>query len=573
MKRILTHEPFHPFETADLRIDIAVVGAGVSGAYAAWRLKQRYPEKHIVLFEYSNRVGGRLYTKTLPGMPHVHAELGGMRFIPQTQKMVAGLVDYLELPTRDFLMGAPPPVGNSNNLLYLRRRLLRVRDLTDPAKVPYLLDPTEQGMNPDELQAYVMYSLFPNADSFTQDDWNRATVFDGQPLYTIGFWNLLYRMLSSEAYQFMDDAGGYYTNVANTNAVTSLPTDDFAASIQYLTLTQGYQRLPITLVDRFVHDEAGDFRPNYRLDAFGRLPGQPYALRFVPTVTDEADVTHDAEGEKDLAVHADSVILAMPRRSLELIRWDGFDDPWLRANLPSVISQAAFKIFLAYPYPWWRQLGLVAGRTITDMPIRQTFYFQTEGEIGGIQPDNLNSLMMVSYSDLGAVPFWKALEAGEPFAGHPNPFVPQDQALVPSHRFTITRQMVEAAQQQVKEVHNLRYVPEPYSAAYHDWSADPYGAGWHGWKAGYKFWEIMPRMRHPIPDENVFICGEAYSLNQGWVEGALQTAELMLEEHFGLDRPRAWLPDDYDLGPSTLQWPATSQAIKVSLLSLRRHAT
>ena len=49
------------------------------------------------------------------------------------------------------------------------------------------------------------------------------------------------------------------------------------------------------------------------------------------------------------------------------------------------------------------------------------------------------------------------------------------------------------------------------------------------------------------PDERVFICGEAYSINQGWVEGALQTAELMLEEHFGLKRP-SWLPSDYSLG-------------------------
>ena len=55
-------------------------------------------------------------------------------------------------------------------------------------------------------------------------------------------------------------------------------------------------------------------------------------------------------------------------------------------------------------------------------------------------------------------------------------------------------------------------------------------------------------MRKPLPSENVYICGEAYSNNQGWVEGALQTAQLMLEEHFGVKRPD-WLPRDYDLGP------------------------
>ena len=37
----------------------------------------------------------------------------------------------------------------------------------------------------------------------------------------------------------------------------------------------------------------------------------------------------------------------------------------------------------------------------------------------------------------------------------------------------------------------------------------------------------------PFADRPLFICGEAYSDAQGWVEGALQTADMMLEK-FGL---------------------------------------
>lgn len=44
-------------------------------------------------------------------------------------------------------------------------------------------------------------------------------------------------------------------------------------------------------------------------------------------------------------------------------------------------------------------------------------------------------------------------------------------------------------------------------------------------------------MRRPVADCDLFICGEAYSCAQGWTEGALESAEAMLEEHFGLDRP------------------------------------
>ena len=91
-------------------LDVAVVGGGVSGCYSAWRLQQeKGAHAKIGLFEYSDRIGGRLYTVTLPGIPHVKAEVGGMRYIPDQHIMVASLVDHLQLPTSDFPMGAPPP--------------------------------------------------------------------------------------------------------------------------------------------------------------------------------------------------------------------------------------------------------------------------------------------------------------------------------------------------------------------------------------------------------------------------------------------------------------------------------
>lgn len=53
-------------------------------------------------------------------------------------------------------------------------------------------------------------------------------------------------------------------------------------------------------------------------------------------------------------------------------------------------------------------------------------------------------------------------------------------------------------------------------------------------------WEIIPKMLQPVADVPVYICGEAYCDNQGWVDGALQNAELMLQKHFHL-HPPDWL--------------------------------
>ena len=102
---------------------------------------------------------------------------------------------------------------------------------------------------------------------------------------------------------------------------------------------------------------------------------------------------------------------------------------------------------------------------------------------------------------------------------------------------------------QVAEVHALPSIDPPYSAVYHTWNEDPYGGGWHEWKANYRLDEVMCRMRKPVESERIYIVGEAYSYGQGWVEGALDTAESVVEDFFGLKRP-SWLEKGYALLPN-----------------------
>ncbi len=535
-------------------LDVAVVGGGVSGAYCAWRLQhERGADARIALFEYSDRIGGRLYTVTMPGLPHVKAEVGGMRYIPDQHIMVASVVDHLHLKTKPFPMGAPEPVGSNCNLFYLRGRHLRLHQLADPAKVPYNLAWIERGLGPTNLQVQVMNNIYPGMANLSLCDTMKVRAF-GKPLWKWGFWDLMFKALSNEGYQFMKDAGGYDANVANANAVTQLPATEYSDQTQFLTLAEGYDQLPIQLADRFNHRGPGGLPEgqrvlmNHRLAELEIGAGEyPYTLHFEPTVTTHGKTL--LAGAERVTVRARKVILAMPRRSLELVRSRFFDDPWLKANIPSVLIQSAFKLFLAYESPWWRALGLVAGRSVTDLPIRQTYYFGTEAEQEGGLPF-MNSLLMASYNDISTVPFWKGLELGEPYEGYrPTCLEPGVDRIVPRMEFPATAEMVEVANRQVAAVHALPELPMPYSAVYHSWNEDPYGGGWHEWKAAYRLDEVMCRMRKPVEDQDVYIVGEAYSYGQGWVEGALDTAESMLEDFFGLSRPH-WIPKSYALMPN-----------------------
>jgi len=539
-----------------MKLDVAVVGGGVSGAYSAWRLQQERGQKqHIGLFEYSDRIGGRLYTITMPGLPNVKAEVGGMRYIPGQHLTVAGLIDHLGLETKAFPMGAPKPVGSRCNPFYLRGRHLRLHELSDPDKVPYQLASSERGLGPTNLQVQVMNALYPGFADLSLCDQMKVRVF-GKPIWQFGFWNLLYRVLSNEGYQFMRDAGGYDANVANSSAVTQLPATEYSDDTEFLTLRGGFDELPTTLARQFndhldgVSPKGRRIHMNHRLARIEQVQGEHrYRLVFEPTATTESR-TRVAAGADPVVVEAKQVILAMPRRSLELIEGDFFfQDPWLRESLPSVLAQHAFKLFLAYERPWWRALGLVAGRAVTDLPVRQVYYFGTEAEQEGGRPF-LNSLLMASYNDISTVPFWKGLEGGDAYAGYrPSCLEEGVRNVMPTMEYTATDEMVRAANTQVAEVHALPELPLPYAAVYHDWSGDPYGGGWHEWKANYRLDEIMCRMRKPVPDHDVFVVGEAYSYDQGWVEGALDTAESTLQEFLGMPRP-AWLPKKHPLLPN-----------------------
>jgi len=536
-------------------LDVAVVGGGVSGAYSAWRLQgEQGSSARIALFEYSDCIGGRLYTVTLPGLPHVKAEVGGMRYIPDEHIVVASLVDYLQLPTRDFPMGAPPPVGSNCNLFYLRGRHLRLHELADPAKVPYNVAWSERGLGPTNLQVQVMNNIYPNFGNLSLCDQMKIKAF-GQPIWKYGFWDLMFRVLSNEGYQFMKDAGGYDANVANANAVTQLPATEYSDNTKFLTLEHGYDQLPITLAKQFNEGLDGGVPKKKRVHMNHRLAeivigsgDYPYTLIFEPTSTKDCK-TEVRLNTAPVKVRAKKVILAMPRRSLELIKSSFFDDPWLKTNISSVLIQSAFKLFLAYERPWWRALGLVAGRSVTDLPVRQIYYFGTEGE----QQDGLpflNSLLMASYNDISTVPFWKGLEIGDPYKGYrPSCLEPGVTDPMPKMEFPVTDQMVQVANRQVAAVHALPEIPMPYSAVYHSWNEDPYGGGWHEWKANYRLDEIMCRMRKPVKEQDIYIVGEAYSYGQGWVEGALDTAESTLQDFFGLKRPE-WLKKSYALLPN-----------------------
>lgn len=516
-------------------IDVAIVGGGVSGCYCAYRFAHSSPSTRVSLFEMSDRIGGRLWS--VSGVPGLPAELGGM-FFSDHQKNVYGLITK-ELALDKLL------VDWNRGHQFLRNHFLQ--DATyeqHPEAVPFYLATDEKGKNPAQLLVYALERVAPDLKRLWPMNQNsadasprqtvaylRALEYDGRPLCDWGFWNLLSNIVSNEAYDLLIATLGTLSAFRNSNAYDSMLTFLLELAPQeYFRLTAGYQQLPIELEAR-----AASRVGFYREHRLTRVEPHDGALlsRFA------------GPDGKDVLVTAHSLILAMPSRALELIDFDDRLlsrrdlDPYLDAVLPVEAS----KLFLTFESPWWQAAVDGPGRlqsaeiavAYTDLPMRQCYYYGQQAKDG-------EALLMTSYADGIAASFWWGFVDPDSRATVRSSASGGAQAFLQA-----PPAMVRSAHQQLVAMHKDETIPAPLRAIFFDWKQDPYGAAWHAWAPFVRSWEVMPRVRRPNSEFPVYICGEAFALPHGWVDGALNTAERVLEDYFELPRP-SWVDKDYEFG-------------------------
>lgn len=615
---------------------IAIVGGGIAGIYTAWRLLQQNVANReqgeadaetgegvsfvIHLYEKEDQLGGRIRSQLIPGTDF-SAELGAMRF-RQSHRLLNALLTELNIATRQFDLASPA--------YYVRGRRLTSVEITAGrcdschAESPFHLRDSEHGKSAvqlisDAIDRILRALNFPDLDQgearqlkrrirgrfFNTKTWDKIKehgTYQGLPLYSIGFWNLLQHFLSNEAYVMVHEVLSLESIISNWNAAEAIPwfIADFASD--QFDMVPGGLSLVAQKLEKSIKDT---------LDESKNLEGcielrTGYAVRKVNleggswTVTynkfkkdDEGKIQRDSS-DKEIVEEAkeepgyDYVILALPQRALVddkllLLRRDGKPyekrneqgeviEKWPLKWMNWVKGHPMLKIFLLYEEPWWMGDNLPGhdnGRVFTDLPLRQIYYFSPswlkkhgkqdeEGEGAERQEkqeDELDeqearkerkglSLIMASYSDEHYVSFWEPMLKSNPElklevnSGPPYLHRPMDTTKITDEvwkkvpienaEVLAKRRMVEKVQQLLTEIHG-REIPQPILGVARAWDA-----GWHTWMIGSKPWdqEIRRQRVEPLPDffPGLYLCGEAYSTEHGWIEGALKSAEQVLEE-------------------------------------------
>jgi len=150
-------------------------------------------------------------------------------------------------------------------------------------------------------------------------------------------------------------------------------------------------------------------------------------------------------------------------------------------------TEALIRIYAVYPKVdgkvWFSNMGKV----VTDSPLRYV-----------IPIDEEKGLIMISYTDGEDCEEWRGL----------------------------TEKQLE--RKIAKEVHAVfGKVPDPIYLKAHDW-----GKGCTYWKPGtYDPVKMADHALQPFPKyPHLHLCGESYSMQQTWMEGALETAEALLKK-------------------------------------------
>lgn len=508
------------------KFDVAIVGGGVSGVYAAWRLAgDSQAEKSIGLFESSDRIGGRLWSVGLERETAIPAELGGM-FFSDSQSLVHSLIkDVLALPIESV---SPLP-----DFAYLRAKRFPIADFNQPGVPPYWLNKDEQGKSYHELLFLALHRIVPDLNQYWPLESSgspdelikhlRAVQFQDRYLHEWGFWNLLSKVLSNEAYLCLRDLVGSFAMFSNWNGYDAVLSTLWDLTGNWYRIPDGYEMLPHTLARSALH-QGTSIHIDSRITRIELDPNESGLKLLVSQL------------EGQYWIHANAVILALPKRALINIEWGEnlILDSSFCTYLDAVEGVPACKIFLTFNDPWWRRVPDGPGKidkgtfglSHTDLPMRQCYYL-------GMDADTGEGLLLASYSDATSVPFWSSLMTD---SGRPSGL-----------RSQISETALHEIRRQLSEMHGVE-VPKPTGGTFVNWSSDPYGGGWHAWLPGWRSYEVMAELRRPISGVDLHICGEAVSAYEGWVEGALTSTEVTLQQEFGLASPD-WLKASHTLSP------------------------
>ena len=574
-------------ETTIEKADVLIVGAGIAGLYTAWRLLKHDSSQRIVIVERLNRFGGRLQsdlievdekTKELfrplsgdlasaEAVYTVKEEEGGMRFTFGMSELIA-LIEAVGI-SQDQIVDFPMKSETGGNRVCVRGRSMNSKEIQEGGntvwKEIYNLAPSERDRSPLDLldSAYLAilkqngHLTQPTQYELTPEYWQKFRLdysWRGQTLNTWQLWGLLRDMGNSEeALVLLSHALGFagpYLSLMSAGEAFQL-LKDFPANPRFHTFIDGFSTLTKAVYAQVV-DMGAEVHLSTNVDNFTR-EGDRFTLELT-RAPEGKNSSPFVEGGTPVTASGTKLVLAVARRALEKafvvspVLNQAANARQIWEALQTATEQQLLKINIYFRTPWWLdgdltgQIPVQFGPSFTDLPANAVYPFYTTDVTGtdarAMRERLQRPAALTIYCDWDNANFWHGLQ-------NVGPKFESDLQAVQNNRenqtiFPASVAVVEEAIRQFREVFSYPNIPPPIMTSYRLWNADAdFGFAVHQWGINADDRKVIPFLANPV--DGVYTCNEAFSDMQGWVQGSLRSADVMLK-HFGIDPlPRSLL--------------------------------
>lgn len=453
--------------------DFVIVGAGISGVFAAWRINTFLPDKKVLLVEQEKRMGGRLLSFPLGN--GVFGEIGGMRTFPDIDKELTKTLQLIGKKT------FPVPYNEPQNIAYLKGNRFNVSIGDTVGQRKEVIDQLYH-INSSNLQsingsvASAELRLAPESAG----DWE--TMFSDPKLNNTDYASSLLRQgVPNGTLEAFRDLSGYnFAFDAPIGTSTGIrENSSLSGRMQQHFIEGGYDSIVFELAKRAS-------RTTILL--------QTKFLDFEKTGDNTYNAfIHTPMGKKK--IHTRNIILAIPPNFLYRL---GID------YSPYVENWSAFKAFFTVSKSTWDLLSLNGkrmGRNVSDLPARQIWLYSGKAPY----------YVILLYCDNEDATFWRNLVPKECNQKMENALM--YPAL--TEAFLSFASRIFGVPQNAIEINSVLFKHWAHGAFF--WK-----------KGGYR------DLSRPLGiSENIFVVGSAISFSQGWTNGSLEDAERTLKK-FGI---------------------------------------
>ena len=557
--------------------EVAIVGGGISGLYCAKKLKDS-GVKSIVVLERSNRWGGRLDTDIINidgGV--IKEEKGAMRFTYQdpdgerksNMPLLSRLIKDLgmEHEIEPFLMKPQPSsknitteVKDCNSNYFAGSHFTTYDAEQNPSKWGELYDVKKinECKSADQIVMDIYKKLLErnrdklrkHFESIDRSDVSEKVLEQTDVQFLLEHQDAQYWAFVRNEFDWL--IGTKQTRMRDMtfmDLVRAMNYSDACCEMLIKTLQEGdrtmnfanagsllqYNINSINFGNNMYHFKNGMSSLVRRISR--ELNGENSDVKLLTNIV--VDSIQEADQEREgfilksrsskTTLKAKHVVIAIPPSAAKAVfrnKQSKLDLAGTYAAVNKVfdspVEDASLKFILYFNNDWWNKFEniIMFGPNSTDLPCGSVYpLYKRNGDnekFNGYNGEPSHSALMI-YCDSTRAQFWeKFQQQGEKFQ---SPLQKENSGLNPA-----SQSLVSEALKQLKIVFNIDEISDPILTSYRCWNGKgDCGYAYHTWGVGVD--DINLDAAQPVEGKNLYFCNEAWSHFQSYVEGALMSAQ------------------------------------------------